>query len=134
MTGGEPLVRKDAAATIQRLSKFNINLTMTTNGTRLHHFVDVIKESGIRSLNISLDTLKKERFITMIRRDLHDRVICSIELMVSIDIDVKVNVVLIKGTNDDEINDFIRWTKDKPIHVRFIEFMSFDGNGVSRLK
>lgn len=70
----------------------------------------------------------------MIRRDLHDRVICSIELMVSIDIDVKVNVVLIKGTNDDEINDFIRWTKDKPIHVRFIEFMPFDGNGVSRLK
>lgn len=128
LTGGEPLVRKDAAAILQRLSKFDINLTMTTNGTRLHHFVEDIKESGIRSLNISLDTLKKDRFKAMTRRDVHDRVMSNIELMISIGIYVKVNIVLIKGTNDDEINDFIRWTKDKPIQVRFIEFMPFDGN------
>lgn len=128
LTGGEPLVRKDAADIILRLAKLGVKLTLTTNGTRLHEFVEVIKQAGIKSLNISLDTLQKERFTLMTKRDQYDRVRTNIDLMIAEGINVKVNVVAMKGINDGEINDFIRWTKDKPLHVRFIEFMPFSGN------
>ena len=128
LTGGEPLVRKDAADIILRLSKLGAKITLTTNATRLHDFVDVIKEAGIDSLNISLDTLNKDRFMLMTKRDQYDRVRNNIDLMIAEGIHVKVNMVAMKGLNDDEINDFIRWTKIAPIHVRFIEFMPFSGN------
>ena len=128
LTGGDPLVRKDAADIILRLSRLGAKLTMTTNATRLHEYVDVIKDAGIHSLNISLDTLNKERFIMMTKRDQYDKVLSNIDLMIQEGIHVKVNVVAMKGLNDDEINDFIRWTKDLPLHVRFIEFMPFSGN------
>lgn len=128
LTGGEPLVRKDAADIILRLAKLGVKLTLTTNATRLHEFVDVIKEAGIKSLNISLDTLQKDRFLMMTKRDQFDRVRSNIDLMIAEGIHVKVNAVAMKGINDGEINDFIRWTKDVPLHVRFIEFMPFSGN------
>ncbi len=128
LTGGEPLVRKDFAAILQKLAGLNIQLTMTTNGTRLHEFVDSIKESGIKSLNISLDTLQRDRFILMTKRDKHEQVMRNIQLMLDNGIGVKVNVVAMKGINDSEILDFIEWTKNSPVHVRFIEFMPFDGN------
>jgi cyclic pyranopterin phosphate synthase len=128
LTGGEPLVRKDAADIILRLSRLGARLTLTTNATRLHEYADVIKQAGINSLNISLDTLNKERFIMMTKRDQYDRVRSNIDLMVQEGIHVKVNVVAMKGLNDGEIIDFIRWTKDAPLHIRFIEFMPFSGN------
>jgi cyclic pyranopterin phosphate synthase len=128
LTGGEPLVRKDFADILARLAKLNIELTMTTNGTRLHEFVEAIKNAGIKSLNISLDTLQKDRYILMTKRDKQEQVMRNIQLMLDNGIGVKVNVVAMKGVNDEEINDFIRWTKDKPVHIRFIEFMPFDRN------
>ena len=128
LTGGEPLVRKDFANILKRLSTLGVQLTMTTNATRLHEFVDDIKNAGIQSLNISLDTLQKDRFILMTKRDQHEQVMRNIQLMLDNGIGVKVNVVVMKGINDEEINDFVRWTKDTPIHIRFIEFMPFDGN------
>ncbi len=128
LTGGEPLVRKDAADIIMRLSKLPVKLTLTTNATRLHEFVDVIKDAGISSINISLDTLKKDRFVLMTKRDHFEKVMSNIEMMISNNIHVKVNAVVMKGLNDDEISDFITWTKNSPVHVRFIEFMPFDGN------
>lgn len=134
LTGGEPLVRKDFSEIIQRLSKLGIHLTMTTNATRLHEFVDVIKESGIKFLNISLDTLQRDRFILMTKRDQHEQVMQNIQLMLDNGIGVKINVVAMKGVNDEEINDFVRWTKDKSLHIRFIEFMPFDGNQWNREK
>ncbi len=128
LTGGEPLVRKDAASIILRLSQLPVKLTLTTNATRLHDFVDVLEDAGITSLNISLDTLQKDKFLLMTRRDQFDRVRSNIDLMVNRGFHVKVNVVTMKGLNDNEIVDFIQWTKDSPIHVRFIEFMPFSGN------
>lgn len=128
LTGGEPLVRKDFAIILQKLAKLNIQITMTTNGTRLHEYVDIIKESGIKSLNISLDTLQRDRFILMTKRDKHEQVMRNIQLMLDNGIGVKVNLVAMKGINDGEILDFIEWTKNSPVHVRFIEFMPFDGN------
>ena len=103
LTGGEPLVRKDAADIILRLARLGVKLTMTTNATRLHEFVDVIKEAGIKSLNISLDTLQKDRFLMMTKRDQYDRVRSNIDLMIAEGIHVKVNVVAMKGINDGEI-------------------------------
>lgn len=128
LTGGEPLVRKDFATILQSLTELNIELTITTNGTRLHEFVNVIKAAGIKSLNISLDTLQADRYILMTKRDKQDQVMRNIQLMLDNGIGVKVNVVAMKGINDHEIVDFVKWTKDTPIHVRFIEFMPFDRN------
>jgi GTP 3',8-cyclase len=128
LTGGEPLVRKDFADILKRLGNLNVEITMTTNGTRLHEFVEVIKNSGIQSLNISLDTLQKDRFILMTKRDKQEQVMRNIQLMLDNGINVKVNVVAMKGVNDEEIIDFVKWTKDTPVHIRFIEFMPFDRN------
>lgn len=128
LTGGEPLVRKDAAAIIMALSRLPVQLTLTTNGTRLHQFVDVLQEAGIQSLNISLDTLQADKFQLITRRDQFALVRSNIRLLLQKGFHVKVNVVVMKDLNDGEINDFIAWTKDTPVHVRFIEFMPFSGN------
>jgi cyclic pyranopterin phosphate synthase len=74
LTGGEPLVRKDAGEIIRTLSKLPVKLTITTNGSRLHEFVDILDESGVHSLNISLDTLQPENFQLITRRDQFERV------------------------------------------------------------
>ena len=128
LTGGEPLVRKDAAAIILALSKLPVQLTMTTNGTRVHDFVDILEEAKIRSLNISLDTLQADKFLMVTRRKQFETVMKNIQLLIDRNFHVKVNVVVMKGLNDNEINDFIEWTKNTPVHVRFIEFMPFSGN------
>lgn len=134
LTGGEPLVRKDFGEILNRLAKLGVQITMTTNATRLHEFVDEIKHAQIQSLNISLDTLQRDRFILMTKRDQHEQVMRNIQLMIDHGINVKVNVVAMKGINDAEILDFIAWTKNSPIHIRFIEFMPFDGNQWNRDK
>ncbi|HEY4799180.1 MAG TPA: radical SAM protein, partial [Bacteroidia bacterium] len=83
---------------------------------------------GIRSINVSLDSMNKERFGSITRRNDLDKVISNINLLLQEKFHVKVNAVMIKGTNEDEIGDFIEWTKDQNLHMRFIEFMPFDGN------
>jgi GTP 3',8-cyclase len=128
LTGGEPLVRKDAAEIILALSKLPVTLTLTTNGTRLHEFVDVLEQANVRSLNISLDTLQAEKFQVVTRRNQFDVVRKNIQLLLQKNFHVKINVVAMKGFNENEINDFIEWTKHIPVHVRFIEFMPFSGN------
>jgi GTP 3',8-cyclase len=134
LTGGEPLVRKDAPDIIRRLSALPVSLTMTTNGVRVDEMMDVLRDSSIRSLNVSLDTLQKDRFQLMTRRDQFDRVYRNIHLLLEQGFHVKVNVVVTRGLNDEEINDFVAWTKDQPVHVRFIEFMPFTKNQWSSQK
>ncbi|WP_221393583.1 GTP 3',8-cyclase MoaA [Dyadobacter sp. NIV53] len=128
LTGGEPLVRHDAADIILTLAKLPVELTMTTNGTRLHKFIDVLNEAGVRSLNISLDTLNHEKFNKVTRRNQFDSVLENIQLCLENGFHVKVNVVVMKGLNDYELIDFVAWTKSTPVDVRFIEFMPFTGN------
>jgi cyclic pyranopterin phosphate synthase len=128
LTGGEPLIRKDAADIMLRLSKLPVNLTLTTNGTRLHEYIDVLRMANIHSLNISLDTLQPDKFNLITRRNQFRLVYDNIQLLVQNDFHVKVNMVVMRGLNHDEINDFILWTKDQPVHIRFIEFMPFTGN------
>ena len=128
LTGGEPLVRKDAGKIILSLSKLPVALTLTTNGTRIQDYVELLKQANIKTLNISLDTLQADRFMLLTRRDQFKQVYDNIQLLILNDFQVKVNVVVMKGMNDSEINDFIEWTKDTPVQVRFIEFMPFSGN------
>jgi len=128
LTGGEPLVRKDASKIILSLSKLPVNLTITTNGTRLHEFVEVLEQANIRSLNISLDTLQADKFQLVTRRNQFDTVMKNIQLLLRKNFHIKINVVVMNGLNDKEINDFIEWTKETPVHVRFIEFMPFSDN------
>jgi len=128
LTGGEPLVRKDAARIILALAKLPVDLSFTTNGVRIHEFIDVLLEAEISSINISLDTLYADKFQVLTRRDLFQQVRDNIELLLQHHIQVKINVVIMKGFNDMEIPEFIAWTRDTPIAIRFIEFMPFSGN------
>lgn len=128
LTGGEPLVRKDAATVLQRLSELPVELAITTNGVLVDEYLDVLKACRLKKINVSLDSLKSERFNKITRRDYYTRVMNNIQLLIDNDFEVKLNAVLIKGVNDDEIKDFIRFTRDKKVEFRFIEFMPFDGN------
>ncbi|MGB0882064.1 MAG: GTP 3',8-cyclase MoaA [Vicingaceae bacterium] len=128
LTGGEPLIKKNIEKIIRELTALPISLGITTNGILLDKYIDLFKECGVKDINISLDTLDKERFETMTRRDYYDRVMSNIYQCILAGFNVKINAVLIKGTNDNEIVDFIEYTKDKNISFRFIEFMPFDGN------
>ncbi|WP_231460282.1 GTP 3',8-cyclase MoaA [Pedobacter sp. Leaf132] len=128
LTGGEPLVRKDAAEIILGLGKLPIELVITTNGTRIAEMLPVLLEAGIKTVNISLDTLQAEKFLLITRRDVFHQVRSNVELLLQHKISVKINMVVMKGLNDSEIKDFIDWTRHNPIQIRFIEFMPFAGN------
>ncbi len=128
LTGGEPLIRKDVAEIIEELSLLNVNLTMTTNGLLIHKYIDVLKKANVQSINVSLDTLNADTFLLLTKRNHFEQVKSNIELLLQHNFSVKVNVVAMKGINDHEINSFVVWTKNQPIHVRFIEFMPFTAN------
>jgi cyclic pyranopterin phosphate synthase len=122
------LIRKDAGDIIRQLSELPIELGITTNGILVDQYIDLFKECGIRSINVSLDSLKPERLAAITRRDHFDRILRNINLLLESNMNVKVNMVVMRGTNDDEVTDFIEWTRQTPVHVRFIEFMPFGGN------
>lgn len=128
LTGGEPLINKDVALIIKELGKLPVELGITTNGVLLDRFVDVLREANVKSVNISLDSLREKQFNQITRRDYFHKVMNNIDLLLKNNFTVKINTVLIKGINDNEITDFIEWTRNTNIHVRFIEFMPFDGN------
>lgn len=134
LTGGEPLVRKDVTEIIHRLSKYPVELAITTNGVFVHEQIDVFKEAGLKSVNVSLDSLSKKNYALITQRDKFDTVMRNIHLLLKNDFQVKVNVVVIKDVNDMEISDFINWSRDLSLEVRFIEFMPFSGNGWSNDK
>jgi cyclic pyranopterin phosphate synthase len=129
LTGGEPLVRKDVGQIMEGLGGMDVALTLTTNAVFVDQFIDKLKVSGVRSLNVSLDTLRAERFFEITKRDHFTKTLDSIKLLLSEGFVVKINMVVMKGVNDDEVNDFVRLTLEEPnLHVRFIEFMPFKGN------
>jgi cyclic pyranopterin phosphate synthase len=126
LTGGEPLVRKGFIDFLAELGQIEglEEITLTTNGVLLTKFASDIKACGICRINISLDTLKPDRFFQITRRDYFERVIQGIQEAERLGFNpIKINVVAIRGFNDDEILDFVRMTLDKPYHIRFIEYM-----------
>ena len=128
LTGGEPLIKKDAPNIIRQLGALPVELTLTTNAVNADSFISVFKEAGIKSLNVSIDSLKPEIFNQISRRNFADKIISNINLLLDEGFKIKLNVVLIKGINDSEIIDFIKFTEHRNVEIRFIEFMPFDGN------
>ena len=128
LTGGEPLVRKDAPEILEKLASLPVELAISTNAITINKHIKHFKKLGIRHINVSLDSLIPERFKSITRRDYFDRVYANIFELVENGFEVKLNCVLMKGINEDEIIDFINLSKNHPIHIRFIEFMPFDGN------
>jgi GTP 3',8-cyclase len=128
LTGGEPLIRKDLPIILEKLSSLPVSLTLTTNAVIVDKHMESLKQYGVNSLNVSLDSLDREKFKKITLRDDFEKVYTNILLLVKEGFRVKLNMVVMKGVNDDEVIDFIKLTKDLPIAVRFIEFMPFDGN------
>jgi cyclic pyranopterin phosphate synthase len=132
LTGGEPLLRKEAAEIMQQLSGLPIRLSISTNAVLADTFISVFKACGIKDINVSLDTLDPAAFEAITRRGDFQKIKTNIQLLLEEDFRVKVNMVVMKGINDHAILDFIAWTKHFPVDVRFIEFMPFAGNSWNR--
>ncbi|MGB4080505.1 MAG: GTP 3',8-cyclase MoaA [Bacteroidia bacterium] len=134
LTGGEPLLRKDFSEILTSLSTLPVKLSITTNAILVDRYIETFKSCGLKDINVSLDTLNTTKFDAITKRDQFSKAMSNIELLIQEGFMVKLNVVLMKGFNDDEIIDFINYTRDKPINVRFIEFMPFDGNNWDKSK
>ena len=128
LTGGEPLIRKNFEYLIRSLADLGVTLKLTTNAILLDRYLDLFEEVGLKRINISLDTLDKARSVFITKRDYYDQIMTNIQEAVSRGFSIKLNVVLIKGVNDAEINDFIALTKNQKLDIKFIEFMPFKGN------
>lgn len=128
ITGGEPLLRTDFSDIIQRLAKLNIELLLTSNGSLIHKHIHAIQAAGIRSVNVSLDSLHAENFKHITQKNQFQQVWSNILLLLDQGIRVKINAVAMRGHIEHEILDFIECTRKLPLHIRFIEFMPFTGN------
>lgn len=128
LTGGEPLIKNNIEQILQGLSSLGVELAITTNGVLLDKYLDLLWDSGIRSLNVSLDSLQEERFNKISRRNYFQRIKRNIDLCIAKGFTMKINVVVMRNVNNDEIIDFVKWSQTSPVHIRFIEFMPFDGN------
>lgn len=128
LTGGEPLLRKDFETIYNGLTKLPAEIGITTNAVLLDKYLPLFKEKEMKSINISLDTLSKKKFHEITRRDQFDRVMNNIYATLNAGIQPRINVVLLRDFNENEINDFIELTRDMPLIIRFIEFMPFEGN------
>ncbi len=128
LTGGEPLVRKDFPQILENLSKIPSSLSLTSNAVLIDRYINLFKKHNLKSINVSLDTLNSKKFKDITLRNDFSRVMNNIELLIKNKFQLKINAVLIKGTNDDEIIDFINFTRKRNISLRFIEFMPFSGN------
>ncbi|HEX7178599.1 MAG TPA: radical SAM protein, partial [Nitrososphaeraceae archaeon] len=134
ITGGEPLVRPLIENLIKSIAKIPHikSIGLTTNGLLLSDRVKKLKSSGLNSVNISLDSFKEDRFKMMTGINGLDKVISSIQKAKDAGLDVKINTVVVRGWNDDEVVEFANFARHTGITVRFIEFMPLDGTGIWR--
>jgi len=129
LTGGEPLVRRGVVALVEKLARLGPDdLALTTNGTHLAEYAAPLKAAGLRRATISLDTLRRDRFETITRRTGFERIFRGLEAARAAGlVPLKVNTVIIRGLNDDEIPDFVRFARREKVEVRFIELMPTSG-------
>ncbi|XP_037821971.1 molybdenum cofactor biosynthesis protein 1 isoform X1 [Lucilia sericata] len=130
LTGGEPTVRKDIVEIIAKLKQIPKleNVGITTNALVLTRLLVPMQKAGLDAINISLDTLKPKRFEEITRRRGWERVIAGIDLAIQLGYKPKINCVLMRNFNEDEICDFVEFTRDRNVDIRFIEYMPFMGN------
>ncbi|MFM8850335.1 MAG: GTP 3',8-cyclase MoaA [Cytophagales bacterium] len=131
LTGGEPFVRTDLMQLIWKIRQIKgiQDIHITTNGVLTAPFIPELKELGIASMNLSLDTLDRDRFKQITRRDEFDKTWKVLQLLLTAKIPVKLNAVVMDGKNIDDIIPMVELAKDHPISVRFIEEMPFNGEG-----
>ena len=129
LTGGEPTVRANLPRLVEKLAALGTDLSLTTNGATLRLLAADLRAAGLRRINISLDSLRPETFLALTRRDALAQVLDGIDAAVEAGFSpVKVNCVLVRGVNDDEIVDFARFGRERGVIVRFIEFMPLDAD------
>jgi len=134
LTGGEPTIRAHITRLIEMLAALEVDgrpvdLAMTTNAATLRNIATGLRSAGLRRINISLDTLDREKFVRMTRRDELDNVLAGIQAAKDAGFDpVKINAVVERGVNDDEVLDLARFGRDEGVEMRFIEFMPLDAS------
>ncbi|MGH9122342.1 MAG: GTP 3',8-cyclase MoaA [Acidimicrobiales bacterium] len=128
ITGGEPTARAHLPVLVSRLAVLGVDLSMTTNGATLAHLAGELRGAGLGRLNVSLDSLRRDRFASITGRDLLPQVLEGLAAAGSAGYErVKVNCVLVRGVNDDEVLDFAEFGRTHGVEVRFIEWMPLDG-------
>ncbi len=132
LTGGEPFVRKDFIYFLKNLNKIKglDEINITTNGTLIYKYYEQLKELKIGSINLSIDSLDKENFFKITRRNAFDRVMKTMDELIEHGFNTKLNIVTLPNQNTHELKDFVALTKNKDISVRFIEEMPFNGTGL----
>jgi GTP 3',8-cyclase len=135
LTGGEPTVRAHLPVLVRKVAALHtgdgrpVDLSLTTNGATLRTVAGNLRRAGLRRVNVSLDTLRHDRFVTLTRRDELDHVLEGIDAAVAAGLSpVKVNVVVMRGVNDDEVVDLATFGRDRGVTVRFIEWMPLDAD------
>jgi cyclic pyranopterin phosphate synthase len=130
LTGGEPTVRAHLPRLIEMLAALPVDLALTTNGATLALVADDLVRAGLRRINVSCDSLRPERFADITKRDALDKVLEGVDAALDAGLrPVKLNVVMMRGVNDDEVVDFAAYGRAKGVVVRFIEFMPLDAQG-----
>ncbi|HCY03397.1 MAG TPA: GTP 3',8-cyclase MoaA [Erythrobacter sp.] len=136
LTGGEPLVRKGVLELVERLARLRTHglneLTLTTNGTRLPEMAQDLFDAGVRRINISLDTLRRDRFAELTRRDEFERVVSGIDAARDAGLAGRINAVAMRGTNDDEMRDLLAWCGARGLDLALIEAMPLGEVSVDR--
>jgi cyclic pyranopterin phosphate synthase len=137
LTGGEPFVRKDFVGFLEMLSYNDLldAINITTNGALISQHIDKIEKlEKVKNINLSIDSLQRDKFAKITRRDVFPEVYKTFELLEQSSLNLKLNVVVQSGFNTDEIVNFVKLTKDKNVAVRFIEEMPFNGKGQRDMK
>ncbi|HKE99437.1 MAG TPA: GTP 3',8-cyclase MoaA [Actinomycetes bacterium] len=130
ITGGEPTLRRDLVDIVAALGSLGVELSLTTNGFLLGRLAAPLAAAGLARANVSLDSLRRDRFEQITRRDALDRVLGGIDAALAAGLrPVKVNAVAVRGFNDDEIEPLAGWARDLGVELRFIEFMPLDAPG-----
>ena len=133
LTGGEPLLRPDIVEIVSQISKLENapQLSLTTNGIKLASLAQPLKDAGLSRINVSLDTLRPERFNELTHRDRFDDVQKGLKAAKDSGLaPIKINSVLMPGINDDEATELLQWALDEGFHLRFIEQMPLDAGGI----
>lgn len=131
LSGGEPLIRRDLHRLVAAIHAVDgiEDISLSTNGLLLTEQIEALKAAGLRRVNVSLDTLRADRFEAIARRPGLDRVLAGIDAAIAAEMTpVKINVVVMRGQNDDEVAAFAQWTRRQPVFVRFIEVMPVHEN------
>jgi cyclic pyranopterin phosphate synthase len=134
LTGGEPLLRKDFKEILEKLAVLPVNIGLTTNGLLLNKHFDTLQKHGVNHINISLDSLDTEEFKRITHTGELEKIMNHINHLLELQMQVKINLVMLKNVNEHAIVDFVKWTEKHALDVRFIEFMPFEKNDWNKEK